>query len=73
MPRKRHFELACGSELVTRESEFCTDLVSLLGSPTDVGIELACEIGFDFAMDILCFVLELCCMDDDLLSHKGKW
>jgi hypothetical protein len=47
MPRKRYFELPCCSELVSSESEFCTDLVSLLCSLADIGIELASDIGLD--------------------------
>ncbi len=72
MSRKRHFELPCCSKLVSCESEFCTDLVSLLGSPTDIGIELTQEIGLDFSVDVLCLILELSCMDDDLVGHRYK-
>lgn len=72
MSRKRHFELPCRSELVSCESEFCTDLVSRLGSPTDISIELAQKIGLDFSVDVLRLILELSCMDDDLVSHRYK-
>lgn len=72
VPRKRHFELPCRSELVSSESEFCADLVSLLGCSADIGVELASEIVLNFSVDILSLILELCCMDDDLVSHKRK-
>jgi hypothetical protein len=72
MAWKRHFELPCRSELVSSEREFCTDLVSLLGCPAEIGVELARQIVLDFSVDVLCLVLELCCMDDDLVSHKRK-
>jgi hypothetical protein len=67
-----YFEFASGAELVTSESKLSSDLVWFWCSPTDIGIELAREIGLDLCTDVVWFDSELWSMDDDLVCHRGK-